>query len=199
MNHFRSPTVCTSGIDTPRRLSQNDSRRLRRGAGVTDRLKVGQGTDRRLRFLEPGAVLVGDYAAYWLETLPSRLKPRTVNSYRELYRLHLAPSLKGIGLSELRRAQVKALLLDKQRQGLSRNTVRLIGSCLSALCSEAIDDGILSVIPAAALGRWLRGPSEHGTANGQPENIRPFTTGEVASILATARKFYPRYYPLFLT
>ena len=145
-----------------------------------------------------GAVLVGDYAAYWLETLPSRLKPRTVKSYRELYRLHLAPSLKGIGLSELRRAQVKALLLDKQRQGLSRNTVRLIGSCLSALCSEAIDDGILSVSPAAALGRWLRGPSEHGTANGQPENIRPFTTGEVASILATARKFYPRYYPLFL-
>ncbi|HWN57026.1 MAG TPA: hypothetical protein VNO74_02935, partial [Methylomirabilota bacterium] len=54
------------------------------------------------------AVLVGDYAAYWLETLPSRLKPRTVKSYRELYRLHLAPSLKGIGLSELRRAQVKA-------------------------------------------------------------------------------------------
>lgn len=52
MNHFRSPTVCTSGIDTPRGLSQNDSRRLRRGAGVTDRLKVGQGTDRRLRFLE---------------------------------------------------------------------------------------------------------------------------------------------------
>jgi len=52
MNHFRSPTVCTSGIDTPRGMSQNDSRRLRRGAGVTDRLKVGQGTDRRLRFLE---------------------------------------------------------------------------------------------------------------------------------------------------
>ena len=102
-------------------------------------------------------------------------------------------------LSRFRGAQVKALLRDKQRQGLSRNTVRLIGSCLSALCSEAIDDGILSVSPAAALGRWLRGPSEHGTPNREPENIRPFTAGEVASILATARKFYPRYYPLFLT
>ena len=34
---------------------------------------------------------------------------------------------------ELKRAQVNALLLDEQRQGLSRNTVRLIGSCLSAL------------------------------------------------------------------
>ena len=146
-----------------------------------------------------GVVLVGDYAAYWLETLPSRLKPKTVRSYRELYRMHIAPSFNGVGLCELRRAQVKALLLDKQRQGLSRNTVRLIGSCLSALCSEAMDDGLLSVSPAAALGRWLRGPTEHGNPNGQPENIRPFTAGEVASILAIARKFYPRYYPLFLT
>jgi len=102
--------------------------------------------------------------AYWLETLPSRLKPKIVSSYRELYRLHLAPSLKGIALGELRRAQVKALLLDKQRQGLSRNTVRLIGSCLSALCSEAIDEGLLSVSPAAALGRWLRGrPTDAAT------------------------------------
>ena len=33
----------------------------------------------------------------------------------------------------------------------------------------------------------------------RPENIRPFTAAEVASILATARKLYPRYYPLFLT
>jgi integrase len=146
------------------------------------------------------AVLVGDYAAYWLDTLPSRLKPRTVKSYRELYRLHLAPSFNGIGLGELKRAQVKALLLDKHRQGLSRNTVRLIGSCLSAFCSEAIDNGLLTVSPVAALGRWLRGSAgEQCDAIGRARTIRPFTSREVASILAAARKFYPRYYPLFLT
>jgi len=100
---------------------------------------------------------------------------------------------------ELKRAQVNALLLDEQRQGLSRNTVRLIGSCLSALCSEAIDDGLLTVSPVTALGRWLRGPAEQCDAVGRARSIRPFTTGEVACILATARKFYPRYYPLFLT
>ena len=82
-----------------------------------------------------GAVLVGDYAARWLDTLPSRLKPKTVKSYRELYPLHLAPSLKGVGLCELKCAQVKALLLEKQRQGLSRNTVILIGSCQRATWS----------------------------------------------------------------
>ena len=146
-----------------------------------------------------GAVLVGDYAARWLDALPSRLRPKTVKSYRELYRLHLAPSFKGVGLCELKRVQVKTLLLDKQRQGLSRNTVRLIGSCLSALCSEAIDDGLLTVSPVTALGRWLRGPAEQCDAVGRARTIRPLTTGEVACILATARKFYPRYYPLFLT
>src|SRR5258705_11959511 len=125
------------------------------------------------------AVLVGDYAAYWLDTLPSRLKPKTVKSYRELYRLHLAPSFKGVGLCELKRPQVKALLLDKQRQGLSRNTVRLIGSCLSGLCSESIDEGLLTVSPVAALGRWLRGPAEQCDAVGRARTIRPFTTGEV--------------------
>ncbi len=78
--------------------------------------------------------------------------------------------------------------------------MRLIGSCLSALCSEAIDDGLLTVSPVAALGRWLRGSAgEQCDAIGRARTIRPFTSREVASSLATARKFYPRYYPLFLT
>ena len=141
-------------------------------------------------------VRLGDYAERWLESLPARLRPRTVKSYRELYRLHVAPTLKEIGLADLRRAQVKALLLDKQRQGLSRNTVRLIGACLSALCSEAIDDGLLAASPAVALGRWL---GARGDPARRERTIRPFTPEQLARLLATARELCPRYYPLFLT
>lgn len=144
-------------------------------------------------------VRLGDYAERWLESLPARLRPRTVKSYRELYRLHIAPTLKEIGLAEIKRVQVKALLLDKQRQGLSRNTVRLIGACLSALCSEAIDDGLLAASPAVALGRWLGARGDHGDPGGRQRTIRPFSAEQLARLLATARELCPRYYPLFLT
>ncbi len=144
-------------------------------------------------------ITVGEYAARWLESLPSRLRPKTVKSYRDLYRIHLGPTLRALRLAELQRAQVKALLIDKHGQGLSRNTVRLIGACLSAMCSEAIDDGLLSANPALALGRWVGRRNESSNHESRPTALRPFAEAEVGRCLETARQFCPGYYPLFLT
>jgi site-specific recombinase XerC len=93
------------------------------------------------------------YAAQWLECLSSRLRPKTIRSYRQLYRLHINPALGPIRFAELKRPMIKELLVDKKRQGLNRNTVRLIAACLSAICSEAFDDGLINSNPAVALGR----------------------------------------------
>lgn len=105
------------------------------------------------------AATIEQYAAQWLAGTSSRLRPKTVRSYRDLYRIHIGPTLGAVRFAQLQRAQVKTLLLEKKRQGLSQNTVRLIGACLSALCSEALDDGLLSANP----GSWSGPPAEDST------------------------------------
>jgi integrase len=139
-------------------------------------------------------VTVQWYATRWLESLTHQLRPKTVRSYHQLYHLHIAPTLGMIKLQRLNRARIKLLLAEKSSSGLSRNTVRLIRACLSVLCSEAVDDGLIKENPAIGLGRHslLRGSRLRPA-------ISPFSETELARFLVATEKFYPNYYPLFLT
>src|SRR5436190_24191764 len=105
----------------------------------------------RTRF-EGRDVTVDRYATQWLEGLACRLRPKTVRSYRQLYHLHIAPSLGIMRVRQLSRARIKLLLAEKSSSGLSRNTVRLIRACLSVMCSEAVDDGLIKENPAIGIG-----------------------------------------------
>ncbi len=143
-------------------------------------------------------VTVQQYAAQWLAGLPTRLRPKTVRSYSELYRLHIAPGLGAIKCQELRRSRVKKLLVEKKAQGLSRNTVRLIQACLSSMCSEAVEDGLINSNPAIALMRWVvRDDSSNRGLRGFA--IRPLSEAELTRFLEASRATSPDYYPLFLT
>ena len=44
-------------------------------------------------------------------------------------------------------------MTQKRQAGLSKNTVRLIRACLSAMLAEAADDGIIKANPAVAMSR----------------------------------------------
>src|ERR1022692_3751902 len=65
--------------------------------------------------------LVGDpettldvYAAAWLARLPLLgLKPKTIKSYHQLFHKHISPVLGATRIRDLRRSQVKALLIEK--------------------------------------------------------------------------------------
>ena len=139
-------------------------------------------------------VTVEQYASGWLQRLESDLRPKTVRSYRQLYRLHIGPTLGAFKVRQLDRVRVKMLLAEKSNSGLSRNTVRLIRACLSVLCSEAVDDGLLKENPTAGL--WRHG-FQRAIMLTPP--IRPFSEGELVRFLAAVERFYPDYYPLFLT
>jgi integrase len=145
------------------------------------------------------AITVDHYASQWLAGLPARLRPKTVKSYKELYRLHIGPALGSIGLAELRRAQVKVLLIEKKNQGLSRNTVRLIQACVSTMCSEAVEDGMISSNPALSLMRWVVGRNDNANPEGRHAAIRPFSEAELEQVLSATKEVSPRYFPFLLT
>ena len=139
-------------------------------------------------------VTVELYASRWLEGLSRHLRPKTVRSYRQLYQIHIAPNLGMTKIQQLSRARIKLLLAEKSNSGLSRNTVRLIRACLSVMCSEAVDDGLIKENPASGLGRHIL----LRRCRLRPA-IRPFSETELERFLTETQRFYPNYYPLFLT
>jgi integrase len=142
---------------------------------------------------ENSEVTVHKYASAWLETLRYDLRPKTVRSYEQLYRIHIAPTLGRIKIRQLDRADVKLLLIQKRNMGLSKNTVRLIRACLSVICSDALDGGLIKENPATALRRpaFRRGIWVNA--------VRVFSEAELWRFLTVTAGFRPDYYPLFLT
>jgi len=136
------------------------------------------------------------YAARWLSLLESNVKPRTLRSYEENLRIHLLPSLGRTKLRLLARGGIKSFLVDKQKEGLSRNTVRLIHATLRAMLNYAIDDGVIIHNPADKLGRQLRltsSPTERDS------EIKAFDRLQLTRFMDTAAVSEPEYYPLFFT
>jgi len=168
---------------------------------------------------------VDQFGTQWLKRLESSdLKPRTIESYSALYRCHIASALGPIRLRDLRRMHIKELLAAKRDQvivrpakksgpsddeqkpkpelppkTLSKNTVRLIRACLSAMLAEAMDDELIKSNPAAVPSR-RRGKKGNGTVSGAERQraIRPFSDPELAKVLKTAHEQDAEHYPLFM-
>lgn len=73
--------------------------------------------------------------------------------YTERLRGHVLPALGHLRLREIQRGHIKLFLGEKRRQGYAKNSVRLMKASLSALLSDAADDGIIPAKPAFQLGR----------------------------------------------
>jgi integrase len=157
---------------------------------------------------------VDEYAQAWLQdiTTENALKPRTIASYRQLFRLHISPALGGTKLRDLSRRNVKDLLNAKREQvikskkknldistveqpppnTLSNNTVRLIRATLSVMLAEAVDDGAIVSNPATLP---VRKKSKKMAAM---VPMHPFEETELSKLLEAARVRDPEYFPLYL-
>jgi integrase len=142
------------------------------------------------------------YAGQWLADVSAEgsIKPRTIESYRQLFSYHIAPALGAAKLRDLRRTHVKALLKTKREQAvrigndrkLSKNTVRLIRACLSVILAGAVDDGLIDSNPATLPTR------RRGKKKAAQVVLRPLEEDELARLLQSARENDQEYFPLFL-
>ncbi len=138
-------------------------------------------------------ILFADSAAEWLKTSAAvRCKPSTVEDYERAYTLHLKPVFGTKYLQDVTREQVKRLLAEKLESGLSRSRVMGILNVLNAVLNSAVEDGHLSMNPAARLGRTIR------LKKGPLKEIQPLTREELALFLATVQEHFPASYSLFL-
>jgi integrase len=137
-------------------------------------------------------ITLAEYGARWLAAAASELKPRTVASYDQLFRLHIEPTLGALKLREIQRAHVKNLLTQKRQAELSKNTVRLIRACLSTMLAEALDDGLLKANPAVSASRRRGRNADSITIAERHQAIRPFSEDELAAFLEAAKVDKPK-------
>jgi integrase len=134
-------------------------------------------------------LMLVDYAGRWLAMAATRLKARTVTSYRQLLDLHIVPTLGHLRMREVHRVHVKQLLANKHESGLSRNTVRLVRAALSAMFAEAVDDGMVKANPAALASRRRGATAADGISQTERHKaIRPMSDADLRAFLDAAQE-----------
>jgi integrase len=87
---------------------------------------------------------VSQYLARWLEDVVRRkTRPKTYQSYEQLIRLYITPSIGQVKLTKLTTQQVRAMLNQRHDSGLSSRTVQYIHAVLRKALNVAVRDQVL--------------------------------------------------------
>jgi integrase len=139
---------------------------------------------------EPKVPTFAVYSAGYLKKAVHTLKYSTWKDYDGNVRTYLSPAIGPLPIDQITRARVKSLVFELRskngRQGkrLKPKTVRKIIATLSAVLSDAVDDGLLSGNPAIQLKKVYRSDAfKDGATN---RDINPLTREELAHLLETA-------------
>ena len=136
--------------------------------------------------------LFKDFAQGFMDTYSAmNHKASTRDSYRGVLDLHLLPFFGEMTLDSITRKDVKRFLYDKQQEGLSAGTVRIIRAYLSCILTQAVDDELTAINPATRTGRYIK------QQDGKKE-ITPLTWEETTLFEKAALEHLPRYHPFFL-
>ncbi|MCE5340145.1 MAG: site-specific integrase [Planctomycetaceae bacterium] len=118
-------------------------------------------------------------------------KQNTWKGYESIIRLHLNPVWRGKRLDEIKRSDVKQLLLQKQQNGVAPKTAKNIKALISGLFTHAVESEIILANPALRMGKFIE--------KTDCKKVMKFLTKEqVSTFLIAAQKEAPEYYPLLL-
>ncbi|MBS1836220.1 MAG: site-specific integrase [Actinobacteria bacterium] len=137
---------------------------------------------------------VASWLTTWLDSLPGRLKPATVDFYRRTARLHIIPKVGDMRLSQVNAVVLNRLYSDKATAGLSAASVRHIHSVMSKSLGDAVKAGLIRVNPATSAD-----PPSIKASGRRP--MSTWTGEQVAAFLNAERdgRYGPLWTLLFLT
>lgn len=136
-------------------------------------------------WVDAGTITFAEYSARWLEERP--LRPRSVELYEGLLRLHTLPTFEKTNLADLKPPAVRtwhARLLAGPRPGAS--TTAKAYRLLRGILATAVDDEIIDRNPCRIRGAGVEHPAE-----------RPIAT--IEEVYALAEAIEPRYRVMVLT
>jgi integrase len=131
---------------------------------------------------------VAQFFDHWLETaVRTSVRPKTYDSYKQLYDHHIKLQIGRIPLTKLRPQHVLQLMDERLKSGLSPRTVQYIRAVLRRALGQAMKWGSVQRNVAALVD----GPKV------RKADIKPFTLDEVGNLVAQFD--HERIGPLCLT
>jgi hypothetical protein len=125
------------------------------------------------------------YADKWLPAKQAKgLKYTTLKRYGSIVKIHLLRAFGDLPLGGVDRTMVKELVATLADQLLKPKSIKNVLLCLSALYTDAIEDGLVQHNPAHKPGNLIQ------TAK-RAEEVIPFTHEEEQRVLATAKAHAP--------
>jgi integrase len=98
-----------------------------------------------------GRVLLADYAAAWVAERPN-LRPKTLQLYEGLVRLHLVPGLGSSAVADITEPVVRRWRKKLLDSGVGSVTVAKAYRLLNAIMTTAVDDGLIRRNPCRIKG-----------------------------------------------
>lgn len=142
---------------------------------------------------KPQAPLFKDYADNWLETYVKALRRiTTYERYRDILERHVYPALGKLRIDEIKRSEIRDLLLRLHASGLSSSTVCLARDAISGPLAYAFDEEQIPANPVTGITKRLQLDRKKRI------DVVPMTSEEIELFLAASREHYGEYYPFFL-
>jgi integrase len=137
--------------------------------------------------IQPGKMRLGTYLERFLEEYARpNLSPRTAEGYEHICKRHLIPSLGNLTLNGLKPTHLTDYYSEKQKAGLSAQTVRHHHTMLHKALQTAMEWGLLARNPADAVT----------PPRAQGREMQTWDEDEIATFLEAARPT-PSYFALF--
>jgi integrase len=137
--------------------------------------------------------LFKDYAELWLNGyIKGMRRQSTFVRYQDILTRYVYPALGNKPVDEIRRGEIRDLLLKLNNRGLARATICLVRDVISGPLSFAHDEELIPVNPIAGITKRLQLRREKKTV------VEPLTGEEVSLFLETCVVRTPEHYPFFL-
>lgn len=135
-----------------------------------------------------------EYATFWLETYIKALRRRsTYLRYGEVLKKYVYPEIGKNPLDEIKKGDIRNLLLKVYNQGLSKATVCMVRDVISGPMGYAVDEELIPANPVMGIVKRLDLRQDRRCA------VEPMTADEVNHFLETCLKYEPDYHPFFMT
>jgi integrase len=142
---------------------------------------------------KPIIPLFKDYAELWLHGYIKGLRRHsTFTRYQDILTRYIYPAIGGRLLSEIRRGEIRDLLLKLHRNGLSKPTIALVKDVISGPLAFAVDEELIPVNPTVGITKRLQLGRDKKSA------VEPLTGDEVHLFLSTCQTKDPGHYPFFM-